>query len=64
MLFRSWVRDGAGWRVRIEGRGVDAGRATECVVTHRSPEEVTVSGLREGLAGELGPVGRFVRTGR
>lgn len=60
----SWVRDGARWRVRVEGRGGDAGRAAESVIARRGVDEVTVEGLRDGLGGDLAPVGTFIRSGR
>ena len=75
-LFRSWVFTSAGrfaegtwsragddWRVRLEGRGADVGRACEWLVTRCGPDAVSVRGAREGLAADLVPVCDVVRVG-
>lgn len=60
----TWTRSGAGWRVRLEGRGADTGRSGEWVITRRGSEAISVSGGRDGLAAELTPVCDVVRVGR
>jgi len=59
----TWSRTGDGWRVRLEGRGADTGRACECVLTRRGSDAVSVSGPRDGLAAEFTPVCDVVRVG-
>ncbi len=59
----TWSRTGDGWRVRLEGRGADVGRACECVLTRRGSDAVSVSGPRDGLAADLTPVCDVVRVG-
>lgn len=60
----TWTQTADGWRVRLEGRGADMGRACECMLTRRGPDAVTVSGARDGLAADLAPVCDVVRVGR
>jgi len=59
----TWTQTADGWRVRLEGRGADMGRACECILTRRGPDAVTVSGARDGLAADLTPVCDVVRVG-
>lgn len=59
----TWTQTADGWRVRLEGRGADMGRACECMLTRRGPDAVTVSGARDGLAADLTPVCDVVRVG-
>lgn len=60
----TWTRDGDAWRVRLDGRGGDAGRSCEFVVGHRDGDGLTVRGSADGLAADLIPVCDFVRTAR
>jgi uncharacterized protein (TIGR02246 family) len=60
----TWTREGDAWRVRMSGRGADAGRSCEFVVGHGGGEGLTVRGSADGLAADLVPVCDFVRTAR
>jgi uncharacterized protein (TIGR02246 family) len=60
----TWTPTSDGWRVRLEGRGGDMGRACECVIARRGPDAVSVSGPRDGLAADLAPVCDVVRASR
>lgn len=60
----TWTREGDTWRVRLDGRGGDAGRSCEFVVGHRNGEELTARGSADGLAADMVPVCDFVRTAR
>jgi len=60
----TWNRQGDGWRVRMDGRGADAGRSCEFVVANRGGESLTVRGSADGLAADLVPMCDFVRTAR
>jgi hypothetical protein len=59
-----WTREADGWKVRIEGRGSDAGQTTEWLITRRGDDEFAVRGNRSGFAAHLMPVSDFVRTDR
>jgi uncharacterized protein (TIGR02246 family) len=59
-----WTREADGWKVRIEGRGSDAGQTTECLITRRGDDEFAVRGNRAGFAAHLMPVSDFIRTDR
>ncbi len=60
----TWTRDGDDWKVRVEGRGVDAGRSSECVMVRAGADELAVRGTSDGLAAALVPVCDFIRTAR
>lgn len=59
-----WQRDGDAWKVRMEGRGADAGRSCEATLVRVGADEVSVRGASDGLAAALAPVCDFVRTAR
>jgi uncharacterized protein (TIGR02246 family) len=59
-----WTRDGDTWKVRIEGRGTDAGRTSECTLVRRGSDEVSVRSADDALAAAFAPVSDFIRTAR
>lgn len=59
-----WERDGDAWKVRIEGRGADTGRACGGTVVRVGADEVSFRGETSGLAAALVPVCDFVRIAR
>ncbi|NDC62912.1 MAG: SgcJ/EcaC family oxidoreductase [Planctomycetia bacterium] len=60
----SWSRDGEGWRVHLQGGGVDA--AADCTyrISRVGPDEVAVRCESGGLAGVMPPAVDAVRTAR
>lgn len=60
----TWSRDDAGWMVRVEGRGVDAGREAVCTVSPEGANGLVVHVDGESLAGLLPPACGFSRTAR
>jgi uncharacterized protein (TIGR02246 family) len=59
-----WERDGEAWKVRMDGRGDDAGKACACTFVRVGPDEVSVRGDGDGLAAALAPVCDFIRIAR
>jgi len=60
----TWTRDGESWRVRLEGRGADAGRSCECRLVRSGSDELSVRASDAILAAAFAPVCDFVRTAR
>lgn len=60
----TWSRDGDSWVVRIEGRGLDAGREARCTLATDGPDGLAVESDGESLAGLLPPSCGFTRTAR
>jgi uncharacterized protein (TIGR02246 family) len=60
----TWARDGAAWTVRVEGRGLDAGREATCTLSPDGPDGLLVQVEGESLAGLLPPACGFTRTAR
>jgi uncharacterized protein (TIGR02246 family) len=59
-----WTRDGDTWTVRLEGRGADTGRTSECTLVRRGSDEVSVRSGDDALAAAFAPVSDFIRTAR
>jgi uncharacterized protein (TIGR02246 family) len=60
----TWSRAGAAWTVRVEGRGLDAGRESTCTLSPDGPDGLLVQVEGDGLAGLLPPACGFTRTAR
>lgn len=59
-----WTRDGAAWKVRLEGRGRDTGRSCVCTLLPQGIDGVSVTCDSDALAHLLPPACDFVRTAR
>jgi uncharacterized protein (TIGR02246 family) len=59
-----WSKDGPAWTVRVEGRGLDAGREATCTLTADGPDGLVIQTEGESLAGLLPPACGFTRTAR
>lgn len=60
----TWSRDGDAWLVRVEGRGLDAGREATVKLSSDGPDGLLVETDGEPLAGLLPPPCGFTRTAR
>jgi uncharacterized protein (TIGR02246 family) len=59
-----WTRDGAAWKVRLEGRGRDTGRSCVCTLLPQGIDGVSMTCDSDALAHLLPPACDFVRTAR
>lgn len=60
----TWSRAGEAWAVRVEGRGIDAGREATCTLTADGSDGLLVEVDGDSLAGLLPPACGFTRTAR
>ena len=60
----AWSREGEHWKVQVEGRGVDAGRAATCTLLPAGPDGLEIRCDGAGLDGLLPPACGFTRTAR
>ncbi|MFM8414618.1 MAG: SgcJ/EcaC family oxidoreductase [Planctomycetota bacterium] len=60
----TWSRDGDAWLVRVEGRGLDAGREATFRLSSDGPDSLVMQADGEALAGLLPPACGFTRTAR
>ena len=60
----TWSQDGDHWLVRVEGRGLDAGREATFRISAEGPDSLVVETEGEALAGLLPPACGFTRTAR
>ena len=60
----AWSREGEHWKVQVEGRGVDAGRAATCTLMPAGPDGLEIRCDGAGIDGLLPPACGFTRTAR